>query len=195
MPDTPVTEPVVVSPTQSPTQVAPATAPAATEPAGQADPLTGMTPEQVDALAARIAERQANRPASLAEQFAQLKDELTGQHRTKEEAVETKKAAAAAADQAAEMISTIHETLRRTELTEAATAANFKNPAVVAAALVGRDGDIATLIAEAVNTGAYAMTTPAPSAQLGGQSSSTASDVDPGIAALIAEVAEATGRK
>jgi len=180
---TPVTPPAPVEPAP----VAPA---AAVEP----DPIAGMTPEQLDTLAARIAETRANRPASLIEQFTQLQDQLTGAHRTKEAAVETRKAASTEADDAVKMIAEIRETMRRTELTEAAQVAGFKAPSVVAATLANREGDIATLIAEAAATGAWAMNAPAKSAPIGGPGSQTPAGMDPGRAALIAEIAEATGR-
>ena len=171
----------------------PATPPAAPSDAST-DPLAGMTPEQVDALAARITEARANRPPSLAEQFSQLQQTLTQTHEKKAEVVDQRKAASAEADALVGAIDEIKKTMRRMELAEAATAAQFAAPMVVAEALAGRDGDVASLVAEAAKSGAYTMKTPATSAQIGGGKQAPTDGMDPGMAALIQEVREATGR-
>jgi len=189
MSDTP---PVETPPVQvTATSVTPPATPAVPEPV---DPLAGMTPEQVDELAARIEQARANRPPSLSEAIQKLQDDLTGAHRTKEAAVNNRKEASAEADAAVQAIQELKEMMLRTELTEAATVAGFKAPSVVAGALLGKEGDVTTLIAEAAKSGAYAMVTPAKSADLGGVKSQTPADMDPGIAALIEEVRQATGR-
>ena len=173
-----------------------ASEPAADEPAADAgaDPLADMTPEQIDALASRIEQARANRPPSLADALTKLQENLTAAHRDKDDAVATRKAASAEADAAAAAISEVHQTLRRMQMAEAATAAGFKDPAQVAAMLAGQEGDPLELVTKAAASGVFAMKTPAPSAQVGGPNSQTPTGLDPGLAAMVAEINAAHGR-
>ena len=183
--DAPITQSVVGNPTDPPA------APAGTS---VADPLAGMTEQQIDALGERIAQARANRPEPLVAAFERLEHKLTATHRDKEAAVETRKEASGQADQAVEMIAEIKRTLRRTQLAEAAAAAQFASPAVVAQHLESREGDVTELITDAAKSGAFAMKTPATSATIGGPASQTPAGIDPGVAAIIAEVNAAHGR-
>ena len=205
MSDTPTA--IVTNPVQPATPHTP-------EPAGQpaspaAQPVTPVTPsqsdsgdpaldtmtvEQLDQLAARVAQVRANRPPSLAQALSMLQEQLTATHREKDGAVAEKRDAAALADKFDQSISEIQRTLRRTELAEAATAVGFKTPLVVAEYLVGQDGDVAELVTKAAASGAWAMNTPATSAQVGGSQSRPATDLEPGMQALIDEINKAHGR-
>lgn len=162
-------------------------------PAAPVNPLEGMTPEQVDALAARIEEARRNRPPSLAQQLADLQASLATTAQAKDEKVEQRKSARDEADALEVQLAEIRTTLRRTELVEAARAAGFKTPDVVADLYATKDGDIAQIVTEAAASGAFAMTAPAPSAEVGGQASKTPPGIDPGRAALIEEIRKARG--
>ncbi len=159
-----------------------------------ADPLANLTPDQLEQLATRIEETRRNRPPSLTEALSKLQQDLTSTHRAKEQAVDERKQASSVADQLESSITEIKQTLRRAELLEAATAAGFKAPNVVAQHLLGRDGDVTELVTELAASGAFAMSTPAASAQVGGPKSSAPAGIDPGMAALIAEINAAHGR-
>lgn len=158
-----------------------------------ANPLEGMTPEQVDALAARIEEARKNRPPSLAQQLADLQASLTSTSQQKEQKVEERKSARDEADALEIQLAEIRTTLRRTELAEAAKAAGFKTPQVIADLYAAKDGDIAQIVTEAAASGAFAMSTPAPSVEVGGQGSKTPPGMDPGRAKLIEEIRQARG--
>lgn len=168
----------------------PAATPAADVPLGE------LSPEQLDALAARIEETRRNRPPSVAQQLADLQRSITETVTAKEEKVTERKATRDEADQLEARLIEIQETLRRTELIEAATAAGFKQPAVVAdfLARTGAEGDIAKLVTDAAASGAFVMNQPKPSADIGGQQSKGAPGMDPGRAGLIAEIKAAQGR-
>ncbi len=164
-----------------------------TPPVETVNPLDGLTPDQVDALAARIEEARKNRPPSLAQQLADLQQSLTDTATAKDQKVEERKSARDEADALETQLSEIRKTLRRTELAEAARAAGFKTPQVVADLYAGRDGDVAQLMAEAAGSGAFAMSTPAASAEVGGQGSKVPPGMDPGRAKLIEEIKAARG--
>ena len=157
------------------------------------NPLEGMTPEQVDSLAARIEEARKNRPPSLAQQLADLQASLTTTAQAKDEKVEQRKSARDEADALEVQLAEIRTTLRRTELLEAAKAAGFKTPNVIADLYASKDGDIAAIVTEAAASGAFAMSTPAPSAEVGGQQSKTPPGIDPGRAKLMEEIRQARG--
>lgn len=171
------------------------------EPAPDATPgsvsdLSAMTPAQLDDLADRIRTARESRPPSIADVLSKLQTELTATHTAKQEAVAERKDAGATADRLEESIAEIKRTLRRTELAEAATAAGFVAPTVVADHLLSADpnADVASLITNLAKTGAFAMRQPATSAQVGGASSAGAPQLDPGMAALVAEINAAHGR-
>lgn len=157
------------------------------------NPLDGMTADQIDALAARIEEARKNRPPSLAQQLADLQQSLTDTASAKDEKVEARKTARDEADALETQLAEIRKTLRRTELAEAAKAAGFKTPTVIADLYASKEGDIAQIVTEAAASGAFAMSTPAPSVEVGGQGSKTPPGMDPGRAALIAEIRAARG--
>jgi len=159
----------------------------------QPNPLAGMTPEQVDALAARIEEARRNRPPSLTQQLADLQASLSTTAQAKDEKVEQRKSARDEADPLEIPLAEIRTTLRRTELVEAAKAAGFKTPSIIADLYAAKEGDIAQIVTEAAASGAFAMLTPAPSAEVGGQASKTPPGMDPGRAALIEEIRQARG--
>jgi len=190
--------PVVGTPAPAP--AAPAPAPAApAAPAG--DDLSALSDTQLADLAGRITAAQANRPPSLAQALTALQQNLSGAHTEKQEAVGARKEATTAADEARanadkleKSITDMSRQLRRTQLMEAATAANFSNPAVVADHLANVDGEIAKLVTDLAGSGAFAMKTPAPSAAIGGQGSQPVVEMDPGMAALVAEINAAHGR-
>ena len=163
-------------------------------PAESDNPLEGMTPEQVDALAARIEQARRNRPPSIAQQLEALQATLSDTTARKDAAVDTRKTARDEADTLEAQLAEIRGTLRRTELVEAATAAGFKNPTVVADLFKSSDGDPVELVKTAAASGAFAMSSPAPSADVGGQGSKTPAGMDPGRAALMAEIKAAQGR-
>lgn len=162
-------------------------------PAPPTNPLEGMTPDQVDALAARIEEARKNRPPSLAQQLADLQASLATTAQQKDEKVEQRKSARDEADALEIQLAEIRTTLRRTELAEAAKAAGFKTPQVIADLYAAKEGDIAQIVTEAAASGAFAMSAPAPSAEVGGQASKTPPGMDPGRAALIEEIRKARG--
>jgi hypothetical protein len=67
-------------------------------------------------------------------------------------------------------------------------------PLVVADHLAASEGEVTTLVTELAGVGAFAMVTPATSAQMGGPDSKPVATKDPGRAALEAEIRAATGR-
>lgn len=174
--------------------------------AGGENPLANMTAEQIDAIAARVEEARKNRPPSVAQQLEALQQSLQTGTAELEDRVKTKKTARDDADAIESQLKEIRGTLRKTELVEAARAAGFKAPDHVADILsktnpVERDSngvyvdvDVTELVKNAAASGAFAMTAPAPSADVGGQSSKTPAGMDPGRAALMAEIKAAQGR-
>ena len=176
--------------------------PPATE---RVNPLDGLTPDQVDALAARIEEARKNRPPSLAQQLAALEQSMSStSHELGQKAAE-KRAARDDADALGRQLRDIRQTFRRTELMEAAKAAGFKSPDVVAEMLVRahppvadsdgvvQDINVSEIVAKAAASGAFAMSTPAASAEVGGQGSKVPPGMDPGRAKLIEEIKAARG--
>lgn len=156
--------------------------------------LEGMSSEQIDALAARIEERRANRPPSVAAQLEALRQEIAGTSEQAQQAQQARQAAKGEASSLEQKLDAAVRTLRKVELTEAAVAAGFKNPSVVADILADRDGDVTELVAQQAASGAWAMNTPAPSAQIGGPASTNGPRRDPGLAALEEEIRKVQGR-
>jgi chromosome segregation ATPase len=159
--------------------------------------LENLTAAQIDELAARIETTRANRPPSLTQQIAELQAALSTTHEQKEAKVEARKEARSEADVLEAKIAEIHDTLRRTEFVEAAAAAGFKQPQVVADLLVktaGKDIAVTAAVTELASTGAFAMATPARSAEIGGSLSQSAPTMDPGRLALMNEIKAAQGR-
>jgi len=184
------TDPV---PTAPGTPLVPQASEPPAEPAAVAD-LGGLSPAQLDELAARIEQTRQNRPPSVAQQLADLQRSISETVAAKDEKVTERKAARDEADALEVKLAEIQATLRRTELIEAAAAAGFKTPAIVADFLKGRDGDVAHLVTEAAASGAFVMSTPKPSAEIGGQASQTPPGMDPGRVALMNEIKAAQGR-
>jgi len=182
----------------APTGGVPASAPAApAEPAGvEGAPagLDGMTDEQLTALVSRIEETRASRPPSIVQQLEELKGQLPQLHTEKQAAVTAKKEEASRADALEDQIGQVLTGLRRAEIVEAATAAGFAAPKVVADSLVAQEGDPVELVQTAAASGAWAINKPAPSAPIGGPATKVPQGMDPGRAAMIEEIRRATGR-
>ena len=159
-----------------------------------AQSLDDLGPAQLEALAARIAEAQANRPPSLAEALTKIQDQLVDTHREKFQAVTERKQASAQADELDQTIASLKQTLRRAELVEAATVAGFAQPTIAADHLLAQDGDVSELVTKLAGSGALVMKQPKQSATIGGPNSKPAPEIEPGIAGLIAEINAAHGR-
>ena len=172
--------------TPAPTQQQPA--------GGSATGLENLNDAQLAELTSRIEQARANRPPSLADALEKLGQTLTQQHETMAAAVEQRREGSAAADQAVAAIAEVKQMMRRAELVEAATAAQFANPRVVADTLLGQEGDVASLVASAAASGAFAMSKPPRSHVPGTPGSAVSDGLDPGMAALVAEINAAHGR-
>ena len=164
------------------------------DPAAGGMSLDNLSDAQIDAIAAGIEERRANRPPSLAAQIDNLSKQIAGTASLKDEAVERRKSGRDEADELGATLAQLQATMRNIELREAATAARFKHPDKVVQFLANSDGDPVTLMAEAAASGVFVMDTPAPSAQIGGPGSQPSPKIDPGRAGLMAEIKAAQGR-
>jgi len=156
--------------------------------------LDSMTPEQLDAIAQRVNAARENRPPSIAQQLNAIRDQIAeAQGQQLPKAIQERQAAKGDVTELEQRIEQLSTTLRRTEIVEAATAAGFKSPTVVADFLAGRDGDVTAMVTELAGTGAFQMTQPAQSAPIGGRAGS---DPVPNQArqALIDEINRAHGR-
>lgn len=189
---------------QPPAQQPPAQQPPAQQDTGQqphagdarsAGSIDQMSDAQLDDLAQRIQAARQNRPQSLAAALETLGKTLTEQHRAKESAVEQRREGSQQADAAQQAIAEVRNMVRRAELVEAATAARFKNPSGVAAALLHVDGDPAKLIADAAAAGTFAMAEPPATTPDLSQRNAGGSQIDPGLQAIVDEINRAYGRR
>lgn len=194
---TPVVNPVTPTvPAPQQQQQPPQPAPAAPVPAAQAAEqrpagLEGMTDEQLNELAARIEQARATRPPSIANQLEQIRTGLTASHREKDEALGTKNQAKETLDKVDAAIAELHRTQRRVLIMEAATAAGFHNPALVADHLANtpRDADVTQLVTALAAGNPYMVKTPATSADIGANTGGAPAPTDPGLAGLAADIA------
>jgi len=165
-----------------------------------AEPTTSiesMSDTDLEALEQRIAQTRANRPASIAEQIAALRNDIAGTTAGVHQAAARRQEAKGETAELATKLDELTGKLRRFEIAEAAQAAGFKAPAAVADYLAGRDGDVTELVKQAAASGAWAMATPpAPSASVGDGSTTGRStgQRDAGVEGLMREIAKAQGR-
>ena len=152
--------------------------------------LDDMSDAQIDAIRARIEERQQNRPASIAAQLEELSAKFDGTLDEKNAAVNQRRAASASSDELVAALDSIKADMRKIELREAVTAAGFAKVDQVVGMLAGTTGDTADLVASAAASGAFVMKTPATSAPIGGQLSQDNPKMDPGRAAFIKQLNE-----
>jgi hypothetical protein len=164
------------------------------EPIPEAQSLDDLNPEQLDALAARIATARENRPQSITDALNALQEQLTTTHRQKDEVVGERKQASQQADVLEQSIADIKRSLRRTELVEAATVAGFAQPLVAADHLLTQDGDVSDLVTKLAGSGAFVMKQPKQSASIGGPNSKPAPELPAGIQGLVDEINAAHGR-
>lgn len=134
---------------------------------------------------------------SLKAQFDELYARVEELHREKDTAVQTKKNAAAAADDADQNITTLQTEIRTMKLTAAAEAAQFINPARAAQLVLLESPefeDAGEAIAALAKADPYMVKATAPSPDMQGGSSKVPSTGDAGRDALAAEAMAAHGR-
>ena len=175
-------------------------APAPADPTPDTDAgvdLDNMTEARIAQLEQQIAERRANRPPSVAEELEALRKQIAGTADQQGQAAAKRREGRDEADELGRTLAKLQTAMRRMELKEAAEAANFRHPDKVIEFLapqVGEESNLAELVAAAAASGVFVMNTPQPSAQIGGPGTKNAPPMDPGRAALMAEIREAQGR-